>query len=156
MAPPSVVVIGVGEELRQDDTAGRLVARRLRGALPASVGVHESSGEPGALLELWAGAERAYLIDAMRSGRPVGSIVRLAEPDLPGFLPSTSSHGLGLGEAVALGRALGRAPRELVVFGIEAARTGPGPELSAPVARAVLELADRLRVELTPRGAGRA
>lgn len=47
------------------------------------------------------------------------------------------THGAGVGEAAALGRALGRGPRRLVVFGVEGADFGPGPGLSPPVEAAL-------------------
>jgi hydrogenase maturation protease len=143
-----VVVIGIGELARRDDAAGRWVARRLRGALPRGIELRESSGEATDLLELWEGAARAYVIDATRSARPPGTVVRRSGGTLPAPPATTSTHGLGLAEAIALGRALGRAPEELVVYGIEAGELGSGEGLSPPVAAAVEAVAERLRIEL--------
>jgi hydrogenase maturation protease len=59
----------------------------------------------------------------------------------------TSSHGLGVAQAVELGCVLGRLPRRLIVVGIEGADFGPGSNLTAAVAAAV-EPAARLVAEL--------
>lgn len=48
-----------------------------------------------------------------------------------------STHGLGVAEAIALGGALGRLPRRLVVIGIEGARFDAGEGLSPEVDRAL-------------------
>jgi hydrogenase maturation protease len=60
---------------------------------------------------------------------------------------NTSSHGLGVEQAVELARALGRLPRQLVVVGVEAAHFGTGPELTPAVAAAI-EPAARLVVAM--------
>ena len=54
----------------------------------------------------------------------------------PPAFPSSSSHGLGLADAVALGKALGRLPNHLVVIGVEGA-TFEGVGLSPQVSDAV-------------------
>lgn len=50
---------------------------------------------------------------------------------------NTSSHGLGVPEAVELGEALDRLPERLVVLTVEAADIGYGLGLTEPVAAAV-------------------
>ena len=94
--------------------------------------------------------ERAYLLDAMRSGAPPGTILRCEGRDgttLPPA-PATSTHGLSLAEALGLGAALDRRPRSWVLFGIEAGAFAPGQGLSARVDRAVDEVAERVLREL--------
>ncbi|WP_374228259.1 hydrogenase maturation protease [Streptacidiphilus sp. ASG 303] len=59
-----------------------------------------------------------------------------------------SSHGLGLGEAVELARALDRLPERLVVYAVEGRDTSCGTGLSEPVAEAVGPLADRIAAEV--------
>jgi hydrogenase maturation protease len=50
---------------------------------------------------------------------------------------SASSHGISLGSTVALGRALGRLPRRLVVLAVSGSEFGFGTELTPQVADAV-------------------
>ena len=56
-----------------------------------------------------------------------------------------STHALGVAEAIELGRALGRLPRRLLVFGIEGGSFDAGAGLSPEVERAVGQLTDELR-----------
>ena len=58
-----------------------------------------------------------------------------------------------MAEAIALGRALGRLPRQLLLFGIEGGRFDAGASLSPEVERATETLAHELRdrLALSPR-----
>jgi hydrogenase maturation protease len=60
----------------------------------------------------------------------------------------TSSHGLGLGEAVELSRTLGRLPTRLVVFAVEGQDHTLGTGLTAPVAEVVEPLVQRIEEEI--------
>jgi hydrogenase maturation protease len=140
------MVIGVGNALRHDDAAGLEVARRLRtraGATQLLVREHEA--ETLALLEAWAGADAVLLIDAIRSGAPPGTIHRAdasTEPIPEWLRGSSSTHAVGVGEAIELARALGRLPERVLVFGVEARRLDAGTGLSEEVERTLGRLAD--------------
>ena len=138
-SPYRVVVLGVGNEDRGDDAVGLLVARRLREEVPPGVEVVESDGDPARLLDLWQGADLAVAVDAVVSGGEAGALHLhdATREALPSGLATLSSHGLGLAQAIELGRALGRLPARLVVIGIEAAEVAPGGELSPAVAAAI-------------------
>jgi hydrogenase maturation protease len=152
------VVIGVGNEYRRDDGFGPRVLTELAtlrthdGSLSA-VELRVSDGEPARLLDLWAGAELAVLIDAVRADDgPIGQWVEFTlhhDAGLPDEL-TVSSHGVGLGTTVALGSVLGRLPQRLVVLAVFAPEFGFGQGLSAPVASAVKPVTERVR-ELTRR-----
>jgi len=113
--------------------------------------VIEQSGEPSSLLERFEGAERLWLLDAVSSGAPAGTLHRFdaTAAELPSALFRTSTHHLGLAEAVELGRALGRLPAQLVVVGIEGERFDPGeglsPAVEAAVARAAALVGEEVR-----------
>lgn len=144
---PAVVVIGVGNALRRDDGAGVEVARRVRAraedaGVPgdAAIAVLEYEGEPLGLLELWEGARAVVLVDAIRSGAAPGGIHRVdasREPILGLLRGSSSTHAVGVGEAIELARALGRLPARVIVYGVEGACFDAGGRLSAEVGRAV-------------------
>jgi hydrogenase maturation protease len=154
------LIAGVGNDWRGDDAAGLVAARRLRGLLPG-VRVVEVAGDPGALLDLWAEAELAIVLDAVRSGAPPGTIHRLDASALPAGLRSASTHALGLADAVELARALDRLPARLELYGIEGAHFEPGEGLTPTVARAVETLCEQLSRAVrgasdSPVGPGRA
>jgi hydrogenase maturation protease len=132
-------VIGIGNPLRGDDAAGLLVARRVRELAGAEVDVRELEGEPSRLIDAWQGAATAVVADAARSGAVPGTVMRFdaTEGPLPPFVSATSTHALGLGDAIELARALGRLPSRLIVYAIEGARFGAGDALTPGVAAAV-------------------
>ena len=149
-SPPLLRVICVGNAFRGDDAAGLEVAKLLQGTLPEGAEVLEREGEPTALMDAWEGAEAVWLVDAVSSGAPSGSVHRInaGEEELPAGLFRASTHAFGLAETVELARALGRLPGRTVVFGIEGARFEAGDELSPEVAAAVPGVAESVREEV--------
>jgi hydrogenase maturation protease len=156
------VVIGVGNEYRRDDGFGLSVAARLaelRRSDPwlSAVDVLACDGEPTRLINLWAGADLAVVVDAARDSvgpagpaGPAGHRHELALDELDAlgesrFASSHSSHGLGLGSTVELGRVLGRLPRRLVVLAVSGSEFGFGTGLTPAVAAAVAPAVKRVR-----------
>jgi hydrogenase maturation protease len=117
--------------------------------LPDSVEVLEREGEPTALIETWAGAEALWLVDAVSSGAPPGTVHRVdaSRDELPEQFGG-STHHFSLGEAVAMARALGRLPEQVVVFGVEGERFEIGDELTPEVAAAVPVVVAAVRGEV--------
>ena len=146
----SSMVIGVGNALRGDDAAGLEVARRVAETAPAGVNVVRCEGEPVSMLTEWAGVERVIVVDATESGAAPGTVRRIdavADP-LPPELRRTSTHLLGVADAIELARALGRLPAVTVVYGIEGGTFDTGAPLSAAASSAVETVADRILAEL--------
>jgi hydrogenase maturation protease len=139
-----IVVIGVGNGSRRDDGVGWVVASEAARRLGDVVEVRWCDGEPARLLDAWTDAELAVVVDAVRRGAEPGSICVLTADDAAVTTPAAplGGHALGVGQAVALGRALGLLPRRLVVVGIEGRDYGVGEGLSAPVLTAVAAAAD--------------
>jgi len=150
--PPTV--IGLGNTYAHDDGVGPAVAAALGADAPEGIRVIELDGEPARVIEAWAGTPLTIVIDASRSGTEPGTVRRLEGADLAegGVLAAagrrSSSHALGVAEALELGRALGRLPARLVVFAVEGHDASPGPGLSASVAAAVPELVVAVRHDL--------
>ena len=150
MADPRAAVIAVGNPLRADDGAGAAVLARLAGRVPAGVQLLDTHGEPAELLDAWEGLERVVVVDAVRTGAVAGTVHTFdaSSTPLPARTGAASTHGLGLAEALELGRALGRLPARGVVIGIEAGDDGHGAVLSPPVAAALDRAAGRVLDEL--------
>ena len=146
-------VIGVGNELRGDDSIGLVVARALAGDLDDGVRVLECEGEPVSLLAAWEGYNRAIVVDATQSGAAPGTICRIAAHagPLPASLSRSSTHLLGIADAIELARALGRLPERTIVYGIEGAAFAAGDELSEPAAAAAVRVAAAIRREVEGR-----
>jgi hydrogenase maturation protease len=145
----AVLIIGVGNPLRRDDGVGWVAARAIRRAAP-SVRTLELEGEGASLLEAWAGAEVAIVIDAVHGGASPGTVYRFEPPGdrLPPTFASTSTHAFGLPDAVELGRTLNQLPRRLVIYGVEGADFTAGEGLSPEVGTAVPAVVSRVLAEL--------
>jgi hydrogenase maturation protease len=148
------VVIGVGNEYRRDDGVGPYVVALLQDRVPPDVQLVISEGEPADMLEAWAGASLAVVVDAVRAvpsvpGRLHRMVLSAAEA-----LPATavSSHGLGVEAAAALAAALGRLPGCLIVHAVEVADTTQGLGLTPEVAAAADMLAAAVLRDLTSAG----
>ena len=150
-------LIGVGNRWRGDDAAGLVVAARVRARLPGGIAVIEHRAEPLELIEACEGAQTAWLVDAVCSGAPPGTVHRFdaGERALPAGLFRVSTHRFGLADALELARALGRLPPRVVVYGIEGSRFAPGRALSPAVAAAVERLAGALSAEVAACAAAR-
>jgi hydrogenase maturation protease len=141
----------VGNVWRGDDAVGLLVARRLQADPRPQVEIAEIQGTVAAVLEAWKGAAGVIVVDALVSGGAPGAIYRFdAHGDgMPLALSrSSSSHGLGVAEALALGQVLQELPPRLIIYGIEGKRFGPGQEVSLEVAAAIPEAARRIEAEI--------
>ena len=138
-------IIGCGNTDRGDDGAGILVARRLR---DLGLDAMEHSGDGFALLELWHGSDDVVLVDAVASGQAPGtvSVWDAAAQPLKSQECRCSTHVFGPAEAVEIGRALGRLPRRIRIYGIEASQFEPGSVASPEV----LEAVNRVVGELGP------
>jgi len=153
VAEGGAMVIGIGNPDRGDDGAGVAVARAVQGVLAADVRVRTHDGEASGLLDCLTAAPEIYLVDACRSGEPAGTVRRwdLSAGALPAAMGGTSTHGLGVAEAVELARALGQLPARCVAYTIEGAVFDVGAGLSSAVADAAQRVAGMLGAEIAAR-----
>jgi hydrogenase maturation protease len=140
-----LVVAVVGNRLRGDDAAGPLVADAVRAA-GVPVRIVEAATNPLTVLDAWCPEDTVYLVDAVMSGAPPGTVHEFAAGDaaLPPERPGGSTHGVGLATVLELARVLGHLPRTLVILGIEGARFDLGAEPHPAVREAAAAVADRI------------
>jgi hydrogenase maturation protease len=138
----NVVVAGIGNRYRGDDAVGPMVASSLADVAPGvrDIGPLE---EPLDLLGRFDGVDLVIVIDAVRSGAPIGDVRVLevavsssgqvgdVEPEV------TSTHGIGLVGVLRLAHAIGHAPQRLFVVTVEGEAFALGSEMSAAVVAAV-------------------
>ena len=137
----------LGSRYRGDDAVGPLVADRLRAAGAA---VLECDDEPTRLLDVWAGLDLVVIVDAVSSGAEAGTVHRVeagAGP-LPRDLGLASTHAFSVPDALELGRTLGRAPRRVLVIGVEGAAFGMGDPVTPAVEAALDGVAETVLEEL--------
>lgn len=135
----STLVIGIGNPDRGDDAAGVMVVRGLTGTRTREL------ADCSELIEAWDREPDVVVVDAMRSGREPGTVMRFdaTHHELPARA-FPSSHSFGLAETVELGRALGRFPKRLVILGIEASGFAHGRRLSSSVRDAVSDVIETI------------
>ncbi len=126
---------------------GPVVAERLRAV---GAPVLDCADEPTRLLDLWDGLDTVVVVDALRSNAVPGTLHRIDAEDgpLPRDVRLASTHAMGIADALELGRTLGRAPRRVVVLGIEGASFGMGEAMTPAVAGAIDELVTSVLGEL--------
>jgi hydrogenase maturation protease len=154
MSSPSetvVLVIGIGNLLRGDDSVGRIVAQRLRERNIPQLQVLEQEGETTGLMEAWAGPDTVFVVDAISSKSRPGTILRLnaTHQSLQRRIFQDSSHSFGLHEAIELARVLNRLPRRLIIYGIEGKSFDLGAEVSSEAKVAASRVVKCIVAELT-------
>ena len=146
-----VLIVGIGNDLAGDDAAGLVLARELSARVdPRELAVRAHAGEPLALLDGLAGFRAAVIVDASHSGAAPGSTRRIDVSERPVPSPlagTTSTHAVGLGEALELARVLGRLPDRVVLHTIEGRCFQASSSLSEPVRSALPGLCEAVLAE---------
>jgi hydrogenase maturation protease len=147
------VLIGVGNEFRRDDGAALWLVHRLRDRVPAGVRIVLSDGDPAELIDAWADAPLAVVVDAVQAAPGVPGRLHRLMLDHPHPAPgrAVSSHGLGVAGAIGLARALGRLPDRLIVHAVEAGDVSLGTGLTPAVSAALPQLAAAVLADLSQR-----
>ncbi len=150
-----VLVAGLGNAWRRDDGVGPAVALRIAASNVPGVQVVVNAGEPADLVDVWKDADLAVVVDAMRTGKPAGTHLRIdgSTGDLSAAGTPVSGHVLPLQHVVELARTLGVMPGRLLVFAVEGADFGLGEGLSPKVAATVDRLAREVLDEVAAAGA---
>lgn len=143
-------VIGLGNEYRNDDGVGPLIARKLSKVSEGLFSVLELSGEGTQLMEGWEGADAVFLVDATSAGRKTGHVCRIdawnAKLEPSAFRHST--HAFGIAESIELAKVIGGLPKTCVVFGIEGEDFGSGTNISHPVMQAADKVIEAIVAEV--------
>ncbi len=147
----SVALAGVGNPYRHDDGIGCIVTALAADAC-AELYYLGSFLQPIDLLGRWNTTQEVVLVDAMCSGATPGSIIEV-EIDTAEFIssivhrsisrpPLSSSHGLGILEALSIARELDVLPARLLLIGIEGADFSEGVGLSEEVKKSIPQAVD--------------
>lgn len=145
-----ILVIGIGNSDRGDDGVGPIVVQSLAGRLPEGVEAMVRSGDMISLVEEWKPFDAVICVDAAASTGDPGRIHRfdLNVTEIPREVSVMSSHGFGLADAIDLARALGTAPKQLIVFAIEASGFDTGSKVSPKVLAAARRAEDEISAEI--------
>ena len=150
-----VLVLGVGNILLQDEGVGVRVVQEFqrRFQLPEGVEVLDGGTAGMCLIEDILDQEHVIILDAVQTGQPPGTVVRLADDEVPVFLQQhISPHQLGLADVLATLALIDKKPQHLVLIGIVPKSMELSLELSAEIEPKVDMLVDRIVAELAAIG----
>lgn len=146
-----VIVLGLGNILLRDEGVGVRVIEALveRYVLPSEVEVIDGGTVGMDLLDTLAGCDHLLICDAVQTGAPPGSVVKLADTEIPAlFQTRFSPHQLGLAEVLATLILMEEAPAAMTLIGVVPADMELGAELSPEVASVVSQAVAMVAAEL--------
>lgn len=117
----SILVIGMGNVLMQDEGIGVRVIEELenRYQIPQGVTVIDGGTTGMELLEPIRHCDKLIVADAVNTGGPIGSLVRISNDDVPAFFQTKlSNHQLGLSDLLALLTLKGEKPGHIAIIGM--------------------------------------
>ncbi len=146
----ATVVLGMGNLIHSDDGVGVHAVQRLQTdrRVPANVLLLDGGTLGLALLNRVSGVRCLLVIDAVDTGSPAGTRVRMEGKELRGMPGSGSVHQLGFADLLAALSITGQEPEELVVLGVQPASTDVGALLSPPVAAILDEVIEAAMAQL--------
>jgi hydrogenase maturation protease len=131
------LVLGIGNILLQDEGLGVRALERLKQdyCVPSAIQLVDGGVMGLDLLPYLEDLSTLLVIDAVQTGQPPGTLVRLEGDAIPAALAlKMSMHQAGLQELLATSRLQGTSPPKVVLWGMEPANVDWGLDLSAPVA----------------------
>ncbi|MBL8660942.1 MAG: HyaD/HybD family hydrogenase maturation endopeptidase [Rhodospirillales bacterium] len=151
---PGTLILGLGNLLLSDEGIGVHAVGALveQVQLPPDVEVLDGGTSGMDLLDQIAARVHLIVVDAVKTGRPPGSVVRLTGEEVPAFFQSRiSPHQLGLSDVLAVLRLMDCAPERVTVIGVEPVCLDLGLALSPAVAACLPEVLALIRAELLQR-----
>jgi hydrogenase maturation protease len=136
------LILGLGNPIVSDDSAGLKVATILKERLAGREDVEVSEDYWGGLrlMERLVGYDRAIVIDAICTGAPPGTLHRLTPDDI-GTQRSASAHDVNLATALEFGRQAGVSlppNSRIMLIGIEAENVLDFSERCTPAVEAAI------------------
>ena len=101
-------------------------------------------------MDSWGRADAVVLIDAACTGAAPGTVQRFdaSHEPLPAELAQTSTHDIGVSDAIELARAMDMLPMRVIVYAIEVKHLDHGRTLSPSVEQAIPEVATSIIQEV--------
>lgn len=151
----SVLVLGIGNLVMSDDGAGVHVVRKLLETyrFPENVKVVDGGTLGLDLLPMLENVTNLILVDAVNTGAPPGTLVRMYGEELPIALETkVSPHQMGLKDLLAVSELMGHKPCEMVLIGVQAGSVEMGTEMTAEVNATIDGMILNILVELDKMG----
>ncbi len=151
----SVLVLGVGNLLLKDEGVGVRVIEALerRYRFPDGVELLDGGTAGMELMNAMAGRDHVILVDAVKTGAPPATVVRLAGDEVPAFFRTKiSPHQLAISDVLAALTLAGEKPDHVVVIGVVPKDLGTGLEMSPEIEACMEPMIAAVVAELTELG----
>jgi hydrogenase maturation protease len=150
-----IVILGIGNTILSDEGAGVRAAEALQAAydLPDNVEVIDGGTSGMELLGPLSGTGFLVILDAVKAGKPPGTVVKLVGSEVPVFFRAKlSPHQISICDVLAGLEFSGDPPGELVLIGVEPLSLALGLELTPVVAARIPDMIALALAELAARG----
>ncbi len=130
------LVLGVGNLLLTDEGIGIHAIQRIleEKRLPEDVDIVDGGTAGLALLYYLEGVDTLVIIDAVETGGPPGTIIRLAGDRIPVYMSlKVSPHEITLPDFLAAAQLRDLYPKEVIVWGMQPRSLEVGVDLSPDV-----------------------
>jgi hydrogenase maturation protease len=143
------LILGIGNPIVTDDSAGLRIARRIKESKPGLEVVEACSGAMG-LFDYMVDCDKLVIIDSIKTagGQP-GMLYKVELEDLKPSLNQPTSHGLDIASALKLGAGLGyKMPQSVSIYAVEIKdNTNFGEECSKEIADRIPSIAEEILEE---------
>ena len=146
-----ILILGIGNALLTDEGIGIRVLKELerKFTFPANVELLDGGTSGIELLRYISKRDCLIIIDAMKCDQKPGTVVRVADNDVPAaFRTRISPHQIGLSDLLAAAMLTDELPKNLVLFGVEPESIDVGLNLTDAVEASVDKLVSAVVEEL--------
>lgn len=149
--PLRFLILALGNPILQDEGLGLQVLERLQTnyCWPDHVTLMDGGVMGLEILPYLETADSVLVIDAVSTGDPPGTLVRLEGEEIPAIMTlKMSVHQIGFQETLAMSKFRGTLPERLVLWGLVPERVELGVELSPLIAGRIDPLVDAVVDEI--------
>jgi len=136
------LILGVGNILLRDEGIGvRVIEYLQQQTLPEGVELIDGGTAGADLIDVLADRETVIVVDAVRSDKPAGTLLRFSPDDLALQQDNPLSlHDLDIPQTLAMTKMMNCAPKNVICFGVVPGSIAPGMELSETLADLVPQI----------------
>lgn len=154
-SPCPVLVLGMGNILLEDEGLGIHALKLLRQRYRFSPDVEFLDGGTSgmSLVDQISSRRHLLVLDAVQTGEPSGSLVRMSDQDVPVYFGTkVTFHQLGLSDVLASLELSGERPDHITVFGLVPESLEMSLEPSATIRSRLDDLVEAVAAELLALG----
>lgn len=133
----SVAVIGIGNPFRGDDAAGLQVVDGVKKAISTGIDFFEIRGDMTSIIEHLSTFQTVFLVDACQGETFEWLRIDALREGIPLEHTQTSTHGLGVSQAVEMAKNFGQLPDKLILYVIKGNYFGISHSISSSVEKII-------------------